>query len=114
MTSDDADPAPIHDPAPGPVTAMPKPTEGVSGDTRPIASPAETATWLVRPGDNFWTIAARVLKRSWGRRPTDAEVDGYWVRLIELNRSQLADPHNPDLILPGQLFFVPPVPAAGG
>ena len=31
-------------------------------------------------------------------------------RLIEANRSRLADPDNPDLVFPGQVFDLPPVP----
>jgi hypothetical protein len=77
-----------------------------------IAPPAEAATsdrWTVQPGDCFWTIADDVLQRKWGRAPSDAEIVPYWLRLIEANEGQLADPANPDLIFPGQVFTVPPV-----
>ncbi len=66
--------------------------------------------WTVQPGDCFWTIADDVLHRSWGRAPTDAEIVPYWLRLVEANRAELADPGNADLIFPGQVFAVP-VPA---
>jgi len=39
--------------------------------------------------------------------PTDAEVEPYWRRLIDLNRSRLVDPGNPDLIFPTQVFDLP-------
>jgi nucleoid-associated protein YgaU len=31
----------------------------------------------------------------------------YWQRLVEANRPALADPANPDLVFPGQVFTVP-------
>jgi len=69
--------------------------------------------WTVQPGDCFWTSADDVLQRAWDQAPTDAEIVPYWLRLIEANRSELADPANPDLIFPGQVFTVPPPPPAG-
>jgi len=87
----------------------------------PGAPPEQTATqpavpsaehWTVQPGDCFWTIADDLLGRAWGRAPTDAEIVPYWLRLIEANRSELADPDNPHLIFPGQVFSVPPLPVA--
>jgi nucleoid-associated protein YgaU len=67
-----------------------------------------TDRWTVQPGECFWTIAEDVLQRAWGRAPTDAEIVPYWQRLIEANRSELADPANPHLIFPDQVFRVPP------
>ena len=61
-------------------------------------------------GDCFWTIADDLLHRAWGRAPTDAEIVPYWLRLIEANRAELADPGNADLIFPGQVFAVPTPP----
>ena len=69
--------------------------------------------YTVVPGDCFWTIADDLLHRAWGRAPSDAEIVPYWQRLIEANRAELADRGNADLIFPGQVFTVPPVPAAG-
>ncbi len=82
----------------------------------PVADPPAVQSadrWTVQPGDCFWTIADDVLQRAWGRAPTDAEIVPYWQRLIEANRSELADPANPHLIFPDQVFTVPPVPPAG-
>lgn len=73
--------------------------------TPPASAPD---TWTVQPGQCFWTIAAKVLAARWGRPPTDAEIVPYWLRLIEVNRTSLADPANADLIFPAQIFTVPP------
>lgn len=96
----------------GPSTAPP-PTHGP-----PAASarfpPATTdrvplpQTWVVRHGDNLWSVAEHHLAGAWGRTPTDSEIDRYWLRLVEMNRFRLADPGNPDLIFAGQVFELPP------
>jgi nucleoid-associated protein YgaU len=75
------------------------------------AAAGDAATWTVRPGECFWSIADDVLARAWGRRPTDAEIVPYWHVLIEQNRALLADRANADLIFPSQVFTVPPPPA---
>jgi nucleoid-associated protein YgaU len=66
--------------------------------------------WTVQPGDCFWSIADELLQKAWHRPPTDAEIVPYWLQLIEANRSELADPGNPHLIFPDQVFTVPPPP----
>ncbi|MDQ3979133.1 MAG: LysM peptidoglycan-binding domain-containing protein, partial [Actinomycetota bacterium] len=78
----------------------------------PPVQMAEAATWRVRPGESFWSIAEDVLGDAWGRPATDAEIVPYWQVLIETNRAVLVDEANPDLIFPGQVFTVPAVPAA--
>lgn len=65
------------------------------------------ASWTVRPGDNFWSIASATLERAWGRVPSDAEVEPYWLRVIAANRGRLAHPELADLIFPGQVFLLP-------
>jgi hypothetical protein len=74
------------------------------------AAPAAPALepWLVQPGDHLWSIAESHLGDALGRIPTDAEIAPYWRRLIEHNRLRLADPDEPDLIFPGQVFELPP------
>jgi nucleoid-associated protein YgaU len=43
------------------------------------------------------------------QRPgTDDEITTYWLRLVQLNRAELADPDNPDLVFPGQTIRLPP------
>lgn len=69
----------------------------------------DDATWTVRPGDHFWSIAEDVLARATGSQPTDEQTTEYWQRLVEANRSRLDDRGNPDLIHPGQQFELPPV-----
>jgi hypothetical protein len=69
----------------------------------------------VLPGDSFWSIAAAVLQEAWGRPPTDAEIDPYWLALIAANGGALLHPDVPDLIYAGQVFSVPvPPPGEGG
>ena len=98
-----AEPGPA--PSPGPVTAS-----AVPALVAPELSPA-APTWLVHPGDHFWSIAERTLADAWGRAPTDAEIVPYWHEVIERNRDQLADRGNADLIFPGQTFVLPATPA---
>ncbi len=89
----------------------PAPTVPPAAAPPPADSPVQnTDRWTVRPGDCFWTIADEVLQRAWGRSPTDAEIVPYWQRLIEANRSELADPSNADLIFPAQVFTIPAPP----
>ena len=75
----------------------------------PADLPAGTGErrWTVTPGQCFWSIAEAVLADDLGRPPAPAEVVPYWQRLIEANRSALADPANADLVYPGQVFTVP-------
>lgn len=58
-------------------------------------------------GDNFWRIAEARVQQRIGRAPSDAEVRDYWLELIELNASQLVEPGNPNLLLPGQVLALP-------
>jgi len=90
---------------PSPTT--PGPATGANPAAPSVHGPSP-APWVVRRGDNLWSVAEANLARTWGRRPTDSEVDRYWLRLIEANRSRLADLGNPDLIFAGQVFELPP------
>jgi nucleoid-associated protein YgaU len=94
-----------------PPTAVPTATGNTPATP---ATPAERppATWTVKAGDCFWSIAEDVLQQAWGRAPTDAEIVPYWRALIDANRQALADKGNADLIFPGQMFAVPPAPSA--
>jgi hypothetical protein len=72
-------------------------------------STADADEWVVEFGDSFWSIAEDAMGEATpGREPTEAEVAGYWGLLIAANRDRLADPGNPDLLLPGQRLVVPP------
>lgn len=99
------DGAAVDLPVPAPVPAPPAP-----------ASRAGVAERVVRPGDSFWSIAEDVVARARGPGVCEAEVARYWERLVQANRSRLADRSNPDLIYPGQTFRLPPTsqgPGAG-
>ena len=73
---------------------------------------------VVRAGDNLWEIAESRLEDSWGRRPTNAELVSYWRDLIDRNASRFMRPGNANLVFPGQVMELPPVPpmvsAVGG
>jgi nucleoid-associated protein YgaU len=99
---------------PATVTMRRLPPAGTEPDAPapPPGTPSPGRTWTVAPGECFWTIAADVLERAWGRPAIDAEIVPYWQRLIEANRSELADPGNADLIFPDQVFTLPAPPAA--
>jgi LysM domain len=66
------------------------------------------STWTVAPGDSFWSIAEELVTPAGGPAPTERQVARYWRRLIDANRGRLADPGNPDLLLPGQRLLLPP------
>ena len=73
------------------------------------ASGAGPATWTVRPGDDFWSIADAVVA---GRAPTprsERDVAAYWTRLIEANWGRLPRPGDPDLLFPGDSVVLPPL-----
>ncbi len=94
-----------------------EPDDGDPDDTVPApAGPAARApvasTWTVDRGECFWSIAADIVAQHRGRAVSDADVAQYWRRLIEVNRSRLVDPDDPDLLHPGQVLEVPaPDPA---
>ena len=75
---------------------------------RPTRAPPPIAAEevVVARGDSFWSLAVEAVAAS--SRP--ATVDAYWRRLVELNRPRLVDPANPDLLYPGQVLVLPPIP----
>ncbi len=120
----------------GPVTDAPRSGEGlvlpwevaadgghevvVEGDPAPehavspeLATPAADpgVVHLVRSGDSLWRIASEHLEGRLGHAPSEDEIVPFWRRLIALNQDRLVDPHDPDLILPGQELLVPTVVA---
>jgi hypothetical protein len=70
----------------------------------PVA--AAPSSWTVEAGDSFWSIAVETVSPA-GDEPSDRQVVGYWLRLIEANQSRLLDPGNPDLLVPGQELLLP-------
>ncbi len=66
--------------------------------------------WEVQRGDDFRSIAAQVLHEEWHRAPSEAEIQLFRSSMIQLNRDQLQDPANPDLLVHGQILLVPRTP----
>lgn len=93
----------------GTATMRPLPSTSELG-TATMVPTAPASTWTVAPGESFWSIAEELLGDAWSRPPSGSEVDPFWRALVEVNRSRLVDPTNPDVIQPGQVFEVPPVP----
>jgi hypothetical protein len=60
----------------------------------------------VESGDNLWSIAEEVMTAR-GGDPDVRTIADYWLRLIERNRHNLADPDNPDLLFRGQWLDLP-------
>lgn len=100
-------PPPANSPADPAGGAADEDTAAGAADGDEIARPAAT-TWTVRPGDHLWSIAESTLRARGARKMDERRVRSYWRKLIAVNRSRLADPDNPDLILPGQVFRLPP------
>ncbi|MGI8794960.1 MAG: LysM peptidoglycan-binding domain-containing protein [Acidimicrobiales bacterium] len=75
--------------------------------TPPPGSEPSGRAWTVAPGDNFWSIAARVASDRHARPATDGEIHPVWIEIIEANRDRLVSPGNPDLLLPGQELVLP-------
>lgn len=73
------------------------------------AAPDDVATHEVRTGDHLWSIARDHLAAVTDAGPSDAEVWAHWRDVIDANRDRLVDPHNPDLLLPGQEVVLPAV-----
>ena len=91
---------PDDEPSPAPAAPAPAPTP----------PPPAAATITLAPGDHLWSVAARTLAAAWGRPAGDREVAPYWRLLVDLNRSSLPNPSDPDLVFPGEVIRLPPVP----
>lgn len=105
-------PAPAADPLSTPSTLGAEPP---SSSTQPARqsdnSPAAPSpgTYVVRPGDNLWTIAEQQLAKATGRPVHDlnpGEVRSYWLRVVDAN-NDLIRSKNPDLIRPGEQLDLP-------
>jgi hypothetical protein len=92
----------LPSPAATPVDADPVGPVGPDGQAAEL--------WEVRPGEHFWSIAEQVLTTAWAGPVTDADVAPYWAALVEANRDRLASPGDVDLVYPGQVMELPPVP----
>ncbi len=110
---------PVAAPTPDPVgTATMRPLgTPVRGTARmvphrdPIDPPVPLPrTWRVAPGESFWTIAEEQVAAARRRPVRPDELVPYWRAVIDANRHRLVDADDPDLILPGQVLELPPVP----
>jgi hypothetical protein len=100
-------------PSTGPATTLAEqPVVIVEAPGVGAAPTAAVETWTIAPGDHLWAVAAETLADHWRRPPTDREIVPYWRTLVEANRDRLVDHDQPDLVLPGQVFVLPPVPPA--
>jgi nucleoid-associated protein YgaU len=121
MTRLDPDPAATATTAPAAPAATPAslgPTRPGVANARPLGAeptlPAmplpqvDGGTWVVEPGDSFWSIAEDVLSSTDGAARDERAVARYWRRLVAANRADLVDPDNADLLIPGQRLVVPP------
>jgi nucleoid-associated protein YgaU len=68
-----------------------------------LAPPAPTTTYVVRPGDCLWRIAARAL----GPGTSNRAVDAGWRAIYAENRASIGD--DPGLIHPGLVLTLPPL-----
>ncbi|MEA3217179.1 MAG: resuscitation-promoting factor RpfA [Acidimicrobiia bacterium] len=74
----------------------------------PTAAADALETRVLGPGDHLWAVAEERVADVLQRPGTDDEITTYWLRLVQLNRAELADPDNPDLVFPGQTIRLPP------
>ncbi len=111
----DSDPMvmrPVDSPVGGPT--VPAYASVVEAAVMPPTSPRNAPTpgdriWITEPGDHLWRIAAETLADEQGSEPSTTEIDRYWRDLVAHNRARLLDAANPDFIVPGQAFELPPV-----
>ncbi len=66
-------------------------------------------TYVVRPGDSFWSIAEARVGAAADITTGPEEVARYWWTLIQVNRTDLPVPGHPDLLFPGDRLRLPPV-----
>jgi nucleoid-associated protein YgaU len=108
--------APVRTGAARPLGPVVRPLGPETGRTSPRTAdsvPSSNATtWTVQSGDDFWQIAESSLAAAWGRAPSDREIVPYWLSTIQANTARLAVPSEPSFIYPGQVFVLPPLPAA--
>jgi hypothetical protein len=89
--------------------AGPGPSRKAESHGSAKARPIRPATWTVRPGDDFWSIAEIVVARASSAPAGGRHIALYWSRLIEANRGRLPRPGDPDLLFPGDLVVLPPL-----
>ena len=73
-------------------------------------TPAGATRYVVRPGDDLWSIAEAALTRAWGRPPDPRSLGSYWWRVVQVNRDRMPVPGDANLLFPGDGVIVPPAP----
>ncbi len=97
-------------------TQAPSPTQATT-PAKPTVASAQAATsarpapasglWVVRPGDDLWSIAADTLRLRLGMQPDRQEVATYWLAVIAANRATLPHPDDPSLLYAGDVVILP-------
>ena len=101
-----------HAPAAAPAGAPAGAPSDQTSDQTPVhpAAPVPGRLWVIQPGDDLWSLAARALGAEPGPEagPEAAtEIGPYWLRVIEANRARLPDPADPSLLFPGDTILLP-------
>lgn len=85
---------------------------------RPGAEPAITISdgahleVVVTEGDHLWALAERRISSTLGRPAADHEVAPYWRDVVSSNPEIRSG--NPDVIYPGEVIVLPPLPGDSG
>jgi nucleoid-associated protein YgaU len=91
-------PAPFKPTPPAPTPAAPTPS------VPPVV--AAPRTYVVRRGDNLWSIARARLVTEGNADPDETHIARYWRALVAANQATLRS-GNPSLIFPGEVIALP-------
>jgi hypothetical protein len=64
---------------------------------------------VIQTGDSLWSVADQVLSTALGHPPDEDVLGRYWWQLVEVNRSRLPNPEDPDFVMPGFVVTVPAI-----
>jgi hypothetical protein len=104
-TTADSAPTPLPPSTPStPPAPLPSPP---AAESTPSLTGVDT--WIVQPGESFWSIASEHLSDANGHTASDEEVATYWRQVVDHNRSRLVNPDDADLLFNGQEIELPPV-----
>jgi hypothetical protein len=84
----------------------PPPATQTAPEPPPPPAPTVGGTWVVAPGESFWSIAEDVVATRLGALPEDHQIEGYWRTLVAANRDRLVS-SSPDLLYAGQELVIP-------